>query len=179
MKKILMLLILLTFVLASCNVQPKKDNSTNNNSSSSSNAAIGLSEGNMAPDFKLANIDGNEVKLSDYKDKIVVLNFFGVWCPWCVKEMPGFIKVLNGYKDKNVELLVVDVGDTKDVLKAYLQKNNFMINPVMDLDQKVSSSYKVSGFPTSYIIDKGIIKTIHIGYTDDTALEKDLSTTVR
>jgi peroxiredoxin len=61
-----------------------------------------------------------EVKLSDYKGKAVVLNFFGVWCEWCTKEMPGFINVFSDYKGKNAELLVVDVGDTKDTLKNYL-----------------------------------------------------------
>ena len=178
MKKIIILLVLITLTLASCNLQPRKDSS--NSIKSDNTAAVGITQGKMAPDFKLKNIDGIEVKLSDYKGKIVILNFFGVWCSWCIKEMPGFVKIYDEYKGKNVELLVVDVGDTKDVLTDYLKKNNFMIKPVLDVDKKVSTDYRVSGFPTSYIIDeKGIIKTVRPGYMDDASLKSILSTMVK
>jgi peroxiredoxin len=140
---------------------------------------VGLAQGNTAPDFSLKNIDGEDVKLSDYRGKIVIVNFFGVWCPWCVREMPGFVKVYNDYKDRGVELLVVDVGDSKQTLLNYLKTNNFSIKPVIDDKQEVSGKYQVNGYPTSYIIDsKGVIQRVHSGYMDEGSLRSILDSII-
>jgi Peroxiredoxin len=161
MKRISAVLIIALLLLTSC--------------SSSSPAAQ-----TKAPDFALKNIDGRYVSLSDYKGKIVVLNFFGVWCPWCKKEMPGFVKVYNEYKDKGVELLVVDVGDTRDVLMDYLKQNNFDIKPVLDSSDRVSQLYKVNSYPTSFFIDKdGTIRGTHAGYMDEATLRKTLNSLIK
>lgn len=174
MKKLLVLLLLSVFIMSSCTtpITPIK--------SSEGKVAAGTLEGNMAPDFTLKDIDGKDVKLSDYRGKTVILNFFGVWCGWCVKEMPGFIKVYNEYKNKNVELLVVDSGDTKAKLQEYLANNSFNIKPVLDDKNTVVKLYKVNGFPTSYIIDsKGFIQRVHRGYMEEDALRSVLNTIVK
>jgi peroxiredoxin len=175
MKRLLILLLLLSAVfMSSCTALKSTDKDK------TTSAAVGLAEGNIAPDFTLKNIDGSEVKLSDYRGKIVVLNFFGVWCPWCVKEMPGFINVYNDYKDKNAELLVVDVGDTKSKLLDYLKTNNFIIKPVIDDGQQVSNLYRISGYPTTYIIDgQGVTKRISRGYMDENNLRTILDSLIK
>lgn len=170
MKKFVVLLLVAMFILASCSSPQEK---TGGGSSGASQ--VGLQAGNTAPDFTLKDIDGKNVKLSDYRGKIVVVNFFGVWCPWCVKEMPGFVSIYNDYKSKGVELLVVDVGDSESTLADYLKTNNFSIKPVIDANQEVSRKYQVNGFPTSYIIDKnGVIKKVNIGYMDEGSLKSTL-----
>ena len=174
MKKLIVLLILSVFIISSCTtpITPIKSNEDK--------VATGTLEGNMAPDFTLKDIDGKDVKLSDYRGKTVILNFFGVWCGWCIKEMPGFIKVYNEYKNKNVELLVVDNGDTKAKLLEYLSSNGFNIKPLLDDKNTVVKLYKVSGFPTSYIIDsKGIIQRVQMGYMEEDALRSVLDTIVK
>lgn len=171
MKKILVLSAIFVLLLSSCALPQNK---------MSSDVKIGIYEGNMAPDFGLKDIDGKEVKLSDYRGKIVILNFFGVWCSWCVKEMPGFINVYNDYKDKNVELLVVDDKDTRLTLINYLNTNGFKIKPVIDDKEEAANLYSVSGFPTSYIIDDaGIIHKVHAGYMDENTLRKILDSIVK
>lgn len=165
MKKIVLLFLISAFMFTSC-AAPLKD---------TSGAEVGLREGQMAPDFTLKNIDGKDVKLSEYRGKVVLLNFFGVWCPWCVKEMPGFANVYNEYKEKGVELLVVDVGDSKMTLLNYLKSNNFEIKPVLDSQEQVSALYKISGFPTTYVIDEqGVTQKIHRGYMDENNLRSIL-----
>ena len=173
MKKLLILLLTLLLLSASC-ISINKPNSSK---STGSDNAVGTSVGNKAPDFTLKDVDGKDVKLSDYKGKIVILNFFGVWCPWCVKEMPGFVKVYNEYKDKNVELLVVDVGDTKSKLQEYLKGNNFSIKPVLDSGSGgVAQLYSVNGFPTTFILNKdGIIHKVDSGYTSESDLKDTLN----
>lgn len=173
MKKLLILLLTLLLLSSSC-ISINKSRSSKN---TGSGAATGTSIGNKAPDFTLKNTDGKDVKLSDYKGKIVILNFFGVWCPWCVKEMPGFVNVYNQYKDKNVELLVVDVGDTKSTLQGYLKDNSFSIKPLMDSGSgSTAQLYSVNGFPTTFILNKdGIIQKIDPSYTSESDLKDTLN----
>lgn len=134
-------------------------------------AGVGITQGKQAPDFTLKNIDGEDVSLSDYKGKVVVVNFFGVWCSWCIKEMPGFVKVFDEYKDKGVELLVVDNGDDRETVLSYLNENNFDIKPVLDEKGEVVNTYKINGYPSSFILDeKGIIKYVHKGFMDENQL---------
>lgn len=164
MKKLLVLLAAFIIILSSCS-SPGQSGGT----------GAGLAEGNSPPDFTLKNIDGKDVKLSDYKGKTVILNFFGVWCPWCVKEMPDFVKVYNEYKNKNVELVVIDVGDTKSKLLSYLQSNNFSIKPLIDDREEVSGRYLINSYPTTYIIDgKGVTRKVHMGYMDEGTLRSIL-----
>jgi len=141
---------------------------------------VGLTQGKMAPDFTLKNIDGKEVKLSDYRGKTVILNFFGVWCGWCTKEMPGFMKVYNEFKDKNLELVVVDTGDDLNTVVNYFKSNKFDIKPLMDSEDKVARKYRIQGFPTTFILDKdGIIRTVHSGYMDEKMLKSILENVVK
>lgn len=183
MKKVIIVVMLLSLVLTSCTVSQKEEVKVPENKpetiqkddkteiKDNSKVEIGLSQGKMAPDFSLKDMDGKEVKLSDYRGKIVILNFFGVWCSWCRKEMPGFMKVYKDYKDKNVELVVVDNGDDRDTLVNYLKQNKFDIKPLMDTEDKVVRQYRVAGFPTTLILDQnGIIKVAHGGYMEESIL---------
>lgn len=175
--KILIVIVLLFTFFSACNdVETKNATDTNNITDNTQ----GITIGKEAIDFTLNNIEGKQVKLSDYRGKTVILNFFGVWCSWCKKEMPGFIKVYNEYKNKDVELLIVDVGDTIDTVKEYFKTNGPNIIPVLDIDKKVSSTYRVNGFPTTLIIDsEGIIKDIHSGYMTETQLKDALDSVLK
>lgn len=162
MKKLIILFAVVLLVLSSCSVSQS-----------------GLGEGDNAPNFTLKSIDGTSTSLSDYKGRIVVLNFFGVWCPWCVKEMPGFVKLYDEYKDKGVQLVVVDVGDSSPQVSNYLKSNGFTIMPLMDESNEVSGRYQISGYPTTYIIDKdGVTRKINRGYMDENTLKSLLDSMI-
>lgn len=182
MKKLLIILTLSVLFLTSCS-ETQKSSVPDVKSSSGQNQVkleIGLAQGKLAPDFTLKNIDGKEVKLSDYRGKTVIVNFFGVWCGWCIKEMPGFMKVYNEYKSKNVELVVVDNGDNLNTVVNYLKTNKFDIKPLMDSESKVVKQYRVQGFPTTFILDKdGVIKAAHSGYMDENQLRSTLANIVK
>lgn len=104
------------------------------------------------PDFTLKNLDGEEVKLSDYKGKIVLINFWATWCPPCDREMPHLEKLYNEYKDELV-ILAVDVQESKKTVKKYVEKKGLTFPVLLDTDGRVAREYYVAAFPTSYFVD--------------------------
>ncbi|MCX7904864.1 MAG: TlpA family protein disulfide reductase [Caloramator sp.] len=131
-------------------------------------------EGNFASDFSLQNLSGETVKLSDYKGKVVVLNFFATWCPPCKAELPGFVKMVDEYKGKDVQFVFVDIGEDKKTVEDFLKANSYNIVPLMDYDGNIANIYGVRGIPTTFIIDKNFeIINQHVGYMDEGTL-KDL-----
>lgn len=112
-----------------------------------------VSVGSIAPDFELKSIQGNTVKLSDFKGKFVVIDFWGAWCYWCMKGLPQMKEAYAKYKDK-VEFIGVDVRDKEEVWKSTVAKNEMNWVHVMNLTTTdVPVLYGVSGYPTKFILD--------------------------
>lgn len=107
--------------------------------------------GKEAPDFTLKNLDGDEVSLSDYRGKIVLINFWATWCKWCDKEMPDLQKL--GKENDDIVVLAVDVMEDKETVKKYIEKGKYDFEVVLDEDGNISKTYLVSGYPTSYFVD--------------------------
>lgn len=124
--------------------------------------------------FKVYNIDGNEVKLSDYKGKNIVINFWASWCPPCKYEMPYFQNATNKYKNKNIEILMLNLTDgnreTEDSATKYMKENNFDMKLLFDKDFEAATAYQVQGIPRTIFIDEeGYITKDHTG-----AMEQDV-----
>ena len=149
-------------------------------------APVLLASGTAAPDFTVQDKDGKPVKLSDYKGKTVVLDFWATWCGPCQSSLPHTTALAKQYANKNVVVLAVNVWDTPAAFQAWLPKHpeyaplHFAIDPNSDQSKSVASAlYGVSGIPTQYIIGPNgkIIKSI-VGYAaGDTQLEDALKTT--
>lgn len=109
-----------------------------------------------APDFTVLNMEGEEVKLSDYFGKPIVLNFWATWCYYCNEEMPDFNKA---YKENpDVQFLMVNATDgvqeTVEKAKTYLTENGFEFPVVFDTKQEAVYAYYVTGYPCTYFINK-------------------------
>lgn len=101
-----------------------------------------------APDFTLENLDGSEIVLSDVlKTKTVVLDFWAIWCPYCVKAIPHLEKFYAENKDK-VALIAVDVGESKAKVENFVRKRRISYPVVLDPKGSVADLYKVRGIPT-------------------------------
>lgn len=113
-------------------------------------------------DFKLEDLNGNMVSLSDYKSKKVFLNFWATWCPPCKAEMPDIEKLYQETKDSDLIILAVNVGEDKNTVQNFIRNNGYNFPILLDVKGEVSRKYQVTGIPTSYFIDTA-------GYLDDGA----------
>ena len=113
-------------------------------------------ESALAPDFTVYDLNGNPVKLSDYRGKPVVLNFWSSRCGPCLMEMPDF---QEAYEDlgEEIHFLMVNVTDgswdTVDSASAFIAENNYTFPVFYDTDISAASAYGVSSLPTTYFID--------------------------
>jgi len=131
-----------------------------------------------APQFTLPDVTGRQVSLTDFKGKVVIVNFWATWCPGCVAEMPHFVELYDKYKQQGFEMIgmSLDQGGAKDV-KAFMEKkpiNYTMLIANMD----VSNRYKTKGLlPTTFVIDRtGKIRRKYVGARSKAVFEKDIKT---
>jgi peroxiredoxin len=133
-----------------------------------SNAEQGISKGDSAPDFELTTLNGEKVKLSDYKGKKVILNFWATWCPPCKAEMPHMQEYYEKNAEKeNVEILAVNLtsmDDGKDKVQEFADGYELTFPIPLDVEGTVGEEYRAFTIPTSYMVDtKGLIQHKIVG----------------
>jgi peroxiredoxin len=106
-----------------------------------------------APDFKLEDQDGKFVKLSDFKGKVVIVNFWATWCPPCRKEMPSMQRAWEKLEQEDIVMLAINVGEDSDQIFAFTAEYPVEFPLLMDRDSSVVKQWKVRGLPTTYIIN--------------------------
>lgn len=116
--------------------------------------AQGIPIGSMAPDFELVDTQGKTVKLSDFKGKPVMLNFFATWCPPCRAEMPALQAVYRDYEAKGFVILGVNLGETNLAVNNFAKGLGLTFPIVIDKSDAVSRTYGIIPLPTSYFVDK-------------------------
>lgn len=149
---------------------------TNNEEEVESFDDIGLGKGETAPDFKLKNLEGETVSLSDYKGKRVLVNFWATWCPPCREEIPDLQKL---YDSEDVVILAVNLTDTEENeenIADFVDSYEMTFPVLLDESSDVSSAYQVYAYPTSYMIDSnGHIQFIALGAMDYNLMVKKLN----
>lgn len=133
----------------------------------------GITPGTRAIDFTLTGLDGKKVSLSDFKGKNVYLNFFATWCGPCKRELPDMEKMYKEYKDKGLELVVVDLGEDRNTVKSFIESNKYSFNVLLDSNNSAARTYSISSIPASYFINKdGIITKSKVGALEETEMRK-------
>src|SRR5699024_5079910 len=114
---------------------------------------VGLGIGDIAPDFELKTMEGETVRLSDYRGERVFVNFWATWCPPCRAEIPDLLKL---YENKDVEILAVDLTNTENSVEDVVEfTKDFEMNtfPVlMDVNADVAVEYQVQSQPTTSMV---------------------------
>ena len=122
--------------------------------------------GFLAPDFTAETIDGETVRLSDLRDKVVLVNIWASWCPPCRAEMPAIERTYQAYKDKGFVVLAIDstVQDTAANAQAFVNENKLSFPILMDETGEITRLYHVQSLPTSFFIGSdGIIREVVVG----------------
>ena len=145
--------------------------------SKSSGAATGLSGTMMpAPSWALQDANGKTIHSSDFKGKVVILDFWATWCPPCKAEIPGFIALQKKYGKNGLAVIGVSVDEGgADVVKPFAQQSGMNYTVVLADDKTAQAFGGIEAIPTTFIIDReGRIVTKHLGFTEKDEFEKEL-----
>ncbi len=122
-----------------------------------------LKVGNAAPNFKLRNLQGREVLLSQFKGKVVLLDFWATWCGPCRMTMPLMEKLQKEFP-KSMTLLAINLQEPASVVRDYVREQNIGSEVLLDEDGSVGSIYGAEAIPLQVLIDKeGKLRRVQAG----------------
>jgi thiol-disulfide isomerase/thioredoxin len=118
-----------------------------------------------APNFELASLDGNRLRLSSYRGRVVYINFWGTWCEPCQRELPAFQQFQEQHGDEGAVILAVNVAEEPDAINEYFEEQGISgLTVLLDTKQDVSQAFGIDRFPTTYLIDAaGVVRFKYYG----------------
>jgi cytochrome c biogenesis protein CcmG/thiol:disulfide interchange protein DsbE len=126
--------------------------------------AVLAQEGYLAPDFELVTLKGRPLRLDEVKGKVLLINFWATWCPPCRLEMPAMQQVYVQYRDQGFEILAVNLQEQDAQISAFAQEMGMTFPILVDRDGSVSSTYRVTSLPTTFVVDRsGTIRDRIVG----------------
>ncbi len=138
--------------------------------------AIGLAEGNRAPDFSLTTLESENIALSNLKDQVVLLNFWGTWCGPCRREMPEFQKSYDEWRGAGFEILAIAYNDSEAAMRDFRDEFGLSFALALDESGEINDSYAIQTRPSSFLIGKGgIILARHFGIMTEDQLGEMLT----
>ena len=147
--KIKFILALLLFVIPSCGSQKtdhSKDVSPHKNQTSLKKQ--------KAPPFALKDLNGKTVRLTDYKGKVVLLDFWATWCPPCRMSTPALVRLNEKMQNKNVVVLGISLDEQTNIVPAYVQKAKIKHSVLYGSGSSIGEDYRINSIPTFYLIDQ-------------------------
>ena len=129
-----------------------------------------------APEFKLKALDGKEVRLSDFKGKVRIVDFWATWCPPCREEIPDFISLQKQYKAKGLEVIGVSVDrGGPEVVQKFNKEYGVNYTSLMANDEVQAAFGGIRAIPTTFLIDRdGNIVKKYQGLVSKEVFEKDI-----
>jgi peroxiredoxin len=122
---------------------------------------VGSQVGDRAPDFTLPTVDGKELTLSQFRGKLVMVNFFATTCPACEEETAYIQEIYDEWPADKLEILAVSAGERAQFVQSFLDSRGLTFPTLLDNDEAVKNLYNVSSYPTTFFINSdGIIKVI-------------------
>ena len=120
--------------------------------------------GAQAPDFALRDLEGNEVRLSDYRGRTVLLTFWATWCGPCRLEMPTFEGRYQELKDEGFTVLGLNYDEPVEDVSAFRDELGLSFPLLLDPGGSVQRLYRIRGYPSSIFVDpQGVVRIVHIG----------------
>jgi len=114
--------------------------------------------GKPVTDFAATDLDGKSISLKDYRGKVVLLDFWGVWCGPCIAEMPNLKRVYPTYKDQGFDIIGVSLDDEESALRDYLKENDIQWRQIYSGERweedPLAQQFKITGVPEQWLIDR-------------------------
>jgi len=121
--------------------------------------------GNKAPDFALKSSTGENLRLSEYRGEVVMINFWATWCGPCRQEMPLLDDLYNRYERVGFKLLGVNIDDNSQRAIDMMRELGVNFPVLFDASKDVSKLYEVNAMPVTVILDReGNVRHVHQGY---------------
>ncbi|PCI44628.1 MAG: redoxin [Moraxellaceae bacterium] len=118
-----------------------------------------------APNFTLKSLSGKNLKLSEFRGQVILLNFWASWCGPCRQEMPVLEEIHNRYKDLGFTVLGVNVDEDSEKAKQLLKDIPVSFPVLLDIQNHTSELYHLEAMPTTILIDRdGTMRYLHKGY---------------
>ncbi len=134
----------------------------------------GVQKGQIAPDFTLLNVDGDEISLSDYAGKGVIVNFWATWCAPCRFEMPEFEAAHEKYEEDGLVILALDQDEAAETVISYFDEEMGLTftRPLLDENFVIASQYGAFGaLPTTvFVLPDGTVERVHRGPLNESLL---------
>lgn len=131
--------------------------------------------GAPAPDFALRDADGEIVKLSDLRGKVVFVNFWATWCRPCRDELPDIQKLYDEKRDEGLEVLAVNYQDNQEDARAFFDDLGISVPMLLDRSGSVYNQYLLQGLPDSFFIDReGNLAALHYGFMSEEKMRQRL-----
>ena len=138
--------------------------------------ALGLAEGNRAPAFTVETLDDVTIKLSNLRDRVVLLNFWGTWCGPCRREMPEFQKAYDDWNAHGFEILAIAYNDTEAAMESFRAEFGLSFPLALDDSGEINDAYGIQTRPSSYLLGRdGVILARHFGIMTEAQLSEMLS----
>lgn len=124
-----------------------------------------IGKGSAAPNFVFTELNtGEKFKLSDQKDKGIIVNFWGTWCEPCKREMPFMNEIYQKYQNKGIELFALNASESDFVVKKFVSEYNLKFPIGIDNNQEILNMYNVNPLPTTFFVSpNGKIKRVVTG----------------
>jgi peroxiredoxin len=123
--------------------------------------------GFRAPVFSIPTLNGNTLDLSNYRGKVIMINFWATWCGPCRIEMPSMEDLYSKYGGKDFEILAVNGGEDRNLVQPFIKNLNLSFPILLDQQFEIHNQYQVTAIPSTFLVDKsGVITHRFFGFMD-------------